>query len=379
MNRKIAILVPIIPPAVDGVGEYTFHLVETLRQKGIDTRLFTSAGQHAAHPWIHPSVRQWNADEVNRSLEGFSPDICILQYVPQLYGRYGLCWNACGIVQGVKKKYRCAFGVTVHEFASEWGVHPKKLFLAAFSRLQFIRLLSSADFAVTTCRIYESLIRAYNSKLKVKTIPVSANVEVHAADASLLREKLNPQNNVLFSFFGRLANFRNPDLAVRVLAKALEKGIPAKLVFIGCARSSQPALYDQILILANRLKVSSHLIETGDLTENEISHWLQISDVFLFPQRDGISTRNTTVMSAMAHGLPVIAFQPTPGNYDGHILPYGDFVPARDDEAFIRKAIEAAEHNKNSSMALRQKQYYADHFSWDQMASQYLEFITHAQ
>jgi glycosyltransferase involved in cell wall biosynthesis len=45
---------------------------------------------------------------------------------------------------------------------------------------------------------------------------------------------------------------------------------------------------------------------TGYIPPEEVSRWFQSSDLFLAPFLDGMTTRRTSAISAMAHGLPVV-------------------------------------------------------------------------
>lgn len=376
---KIIFLVPVVPPAINGIGEYTFHLVKGLREAGADAHIVTSSGQPAAESWIHPVLSHWTPKEVAQHLHALQPNWVSLQYVPQLYHPKGLCWKVSGIPAHIKKTLKCKVSVTFHEFSCAWGYSLKKIAMALFLRLQTRRLLRGCDFAVTTCEIYKKILREYSKQTPVDSIPVGANITpapISEKDTLALKKKWGVQEGKIFAIFGRLSNFRNHSLALDVLKQARIQGIPAYLLLIGCMRTSNPVLFNELILKAEKENLKQWLVETGDLSPEQISHALTQSDVFLFPQTDGISTRNTTVMSALAHGLPIVSFAPSPGNFEEPSIPYAALVPQGDEALFIEKALHFAFKKPDDKSMADQTAYYAARFSWQTISSRYLTLMT---
>jgi glycosyltransferase involved in cell wall biosynthesis len=100
-------------------------------------------------------------------------------------------------------------------------------------------------------------------------------------------------------------------------------------------------------------------------------------DVFLFPQADGVSTRNTSVMAALAHGLAVVTYAPVPGNFDGYRVSDGAVVMQGDEGAFVEAAVTILAAPRPSHPGPNAA-YFAEHFSWPGIAARFLEALTAA-
>ncbi len=381
---KINFLVRWLPPKIDGVGNCTWNLACALREFGIDARVFTSEEQQGCkglvkNEWVFPVIKQWQPNAIIEALKavtGPAPeDWLCLQYVPQMYGRWGICWQVADILRALKKEFRCRIAVTFHEFISGWNFNPKDLFLATISRLQTIRILSTIDLAITTCGRYKDCLQSISSySLTVQVIPVGACVEpinISPEISVAFRKQRFPVTAKVFGLFSRLAIFRNSSLVVKALQRARRQGLDAWL-FIGEIGSPSSKPFKELMQLAVKLGVKPYIV----LSKDNLSMALNAVDVFLFPQIDGISTRNTTLMAAMAHGLPVVSFKPYAGNFDNFYIPSGILVDRGDEEAFIQAAVECLKNSDQlSKTGQANSDYYFRHFSWSVIANEYLKAL----
>ena len=300
--------------------------------------------------------------------------------MPQLYGRRGIAWQVPDILKLLKKEFHCNMAVTFHEFIWGWGMGAKDLFLAGITRLQTRRMLSAVDLAVTTCSRYkDSLERLSGRYLPVAVIPVGSNIEpcsIAPEKLAGLRRQNFPDRAKVFGFLSRLSPFRNFPLSVRTLEKARHDGIDAWLYLIGSVEQSNPKLFRELMRLAGELAVRPQIITSGELSKEGLSVSLRMADVFIFPQTDGISTRNSALMAALAHGLPVVSFKPQAGNFDGYHIPCSVLADRGDEEGFIRAAVGCLKDNAGlSGPALVNSEYYYRHFSWEIIAKNYLEAL----
>lgn len=384
---KISFLVRWLPPKIDGVGDYTWNLVCALRKYGIDVRVFTSEEQGCKglvkNEWVFPVIKQWQPQAIAKALKtvtGHAPDWFCFQYVPQLYNRWGTTLEIPNILRALKKEFRCKIAVTFHEFISKWGVGIKDIFLASTTRLQTKYILSFTDSAITTCARYkDTLQRLLPHLLPVATIPVGSNIEpivIAPEELMALRRQIFPEGAKVFGLFSRLSTFRNFPLAVRALQRARQQGLDIWLYLIGSVESSNPKLFKDLMQLAEKLGVKSHIVASGELSKEGLSIHLKMVDVFIFPQTDGISTRNTALMAAMAHGLPVVSFKPQSGNFDSFHIPCGVLTDRGDEEGFIQAAVECLKNSDNlTGAAFANSDYYYKNFSWPIIAKRYLEAL----
>ena len=396
---KISFLVRWLPPKIDGVGDYTWNLACALRDYDIDARVFTSEEQQGSkdlpphqciggggllkNEWIFPVIKQWEAQaivKVLKSVTGQAPDWLCFQFVPQLYGRWCIAWQVPDILAALKKEFRCNIAVAFHEFISNWGIGPKDVFLASATRLQTKRMLSETDLAITTCVRYKDTLQHLSSHpLSVVTIPVGSNIEpvfIAPEELVMLRRQIFPDGARVFGLFSRLCPARNFSFAVKALQRARQQGLDAWLYLIGRVESSNPKLFKELMQLADKLKVKSRIVASGELSSKDMSIHLRLVDVFIFPQVDGISTRNTALMAAMAHGLPVVSFKPQNGNFDNFYIPCGILVDRGDEEGFIQAAVECLKNSDNLlKAAFVNSDYYYKNFSWPIIAKEYIKAL----
>jgi len=386
---KINFLVRWLPPRIDGVGDYTWNLACALREYGIDARIFTSEEQKGSkglpeNEWVFPVIKLWQPEQVIKALKTVigedSLDWLCFQYVPQMYGSWGICWQVADILLALKKEFRCGIAVTFHEFISGWSLKPKDLFLAAISRLQTRRILSAIDLAITTCSRYKDHLQGIPlSSLMVQTIPVGASVEpVNISLETFLefRKKHFPVTAKILGLFSRLSTFRNFPLAVKVLQRARQEGLDAWLYLIGNVEPSNPKLFKDLMQFAERLGIKSYIAASGELSRDALSIHLKMVDVFIFPQVDGISTRNTALMAAMAHGLPIVSFKPQAGNFNNFYIPCAALADRNDEDGFIQAAVDCLKKSGNlSEAASANSDYYYKNFSWPIIAKRYLEAL----
>jgi len=385
---RLVFLAGTVPPAVDGVGDYTCHLAATLRGMGVDARIVTSTGQAGLAPrpdWVHAMIPRWSGATVVEALGGalphFRPDWCSFQYVPQLYGPRGLCWAAAGVPGAVRRALGCRSAVTFHEIAVAMRPKPKDIFLAAIMRVQARRLLSACDLAVTTCARYARELRAAaRGGLPVLDIPVGTNIEprrIDPAALSVLRHRHGLDGARVFGVFGRPAGYRNYPTAVRALAHARRHGLRARLLVLGPWDTVQEATAREFWAVAREHGVTDDIVVAGPLSREAASAHLRLMDVFLFPQADGVSTRNTSVMAALAHGLPVVAYAPAPGNFEGYRIPDGTVVTQGNEGAFVEAAVAVLAAQRPAHPG-RNAAYFSEHFSWSGIAARFLEALTAA-
>jgi glycosyltransferase involved in cell wall biosynthesis len=384
---RIAFIVRSVPPTLDGVGDYTSHLATTLRAMGVEACIVTSADQADRAPlpdWIHPVVRRWTGAAVAGALDAIpklSADWCSFQYVPQLYGPHGFCWAAAGVPGALRRVLGCRSAVTFHEIAVSMRLNPKSIVLATAMRAQARRLLSACDLVVTTCGRYARELDAMAPRgVPVLDIPVGTNIEplpIGPAGLSALRERHGLDGASVFGVFGRPTGERNYPTAVRALVRARRQGRRARLLVLGPWDTLRGGMEREVSAVAREHGVGDDIVVTGPLSREELSAHLRLMDVFLFPQADGVSTRNTSVMAALAHGLPVVTYAPAPGNFDGYGAPDGAVVPQGAEDAFVAAAVAALAAPRTSRPGPNAV-YFSEHFSWRRIAARFLEALTAA-
>lgn len=379
---KILFISPFVPPSVDGVGEYTVHLARSLREKGVDARIITRHDQIPQQDWIYPVLRKNQAIAILKCLneKSWMPDWISLQYVPQLYGKYGLSFSLKHWVSQLRSTLDCKSSITFHEHGTDRKEGFKNKIFGFFLRRQTKFLLDHADHAVTTCKRYQEALLSFKPSFPIKTIPVGAGILPGQGDQGQienLRLKYDLKNKKVLGIFGRISSFRPFDLVIPILKKLRDGNIPAKLLILGAADASAPQLWEHFLENLKRENLLDSLIAPGKMDAREISLHFNLIDLYIFPQEDGISTRNTTVFSALAHGLKVIAYKPVPGNFSDYPMPPDILLIKQDDpKNFVETAV--AQLKLSMSQDDHQKdiqRYFEKYFSWNVLSTEFLKSL----
>lgn len=381
MHKKIAFLTPSLPPKMGGVDQYTYLLAQKMRSMGHDVSIITSVGEgrELQKEWIYPIIESWKAEDVTQKIRQTekSWSVFIFQYVPHLYGRYGINFSAARIPELLYKGLKVPVITTVHEYGGENKESFQDRLLSVLYRSQGKRVIQGSKLIVTTCAKNIEEISRLKQATPVVMIPVGSNVEhSHADDESLklLRLKYGIGEQLVLGVFGRLSAARNFPTAIRTLHFLKRRGIASKLLMIGNVYESNPLLFDGLVSLIEEFELKDDVIVTGTLDNAQVSRHMSLLDVFLFPQCDGISTRNTSVMSALMHGLPIISYPPEKGNFTGYEMPVGKVAGQYREESFFKATYDFVQsYERSSTKCSKNKQLFESSFSWDVIASAYLD------
>lgn len=380
---RILLLCPDVLSSVGGVAQYTRMLGENFKALGEEVHILTDAGQRVSEndkDWIHPLVEKWEGDALADILlnhQNLKPDWAVMQYVPQLYHKAGIAFQAANIPAILKKRAGCKTAVTFHEFFSAWGVSPRSIFFALMTRFLTSRLLAGSDKAVTTCPRYENDLRKTFPSRPVLMAPVGSNIKpcpLKADDRERLISKYGLHGYKVFSVLGVMSPRRNYEIGLDILKLVLKRELKFKMMLIGNMGASQSAVVRNFKARAEELKVQHFLIETGHLSAEEVSWHMQLTDVMIFPQIDGISTRSTALMSSLEHGCCIAAYRPVKGNFLQTLPPGIEFADSRGPADFIEKTVRmlAVSGHRDSS---ENREFFQKHFSANVISQSYLKFL----
>ncbi|MBM2826349.1 MAG: glycosyl transferase, group 1 [Dehalococcoidia bacterium] len=122
------------------------------------------------------------------------------------------------------------------------------------------------------------------------------------------------EGELLLGFFGFLNQSKGVDVILLALRQLLEVGVKARLMMIGeqvgASDITNIAYRDMILRMAHDLSLTESIIWTGYMPLADLSAALASLDICLLPYEDGASFRRNTLISALAHGIPVVTTVP---------------------------------------------------------------------
>jgi glycosyltransferase involved in cell wall biosynthesis len=304
-------ITPEYPPELGGVSDYAKQVAEALRATGDSVHVWcprTPILTGSDTGWVHRQLRNFGPRELlslGREL-GRHPGVrrLFVQWVPHGFG-----WRSMNIVFCCWLLWRSCRGeqidLMVHEpFLSFREGSWKQDLAACVHRLMAILLLLAADRVWISTKSWESKMRPYalGRKVEFRWLPVPSNIPVEKGGPGLdflRRDRACDGQQVV----GHFSTYSSDIVAM------LRRILPSLL--------SQPESYDVQLLGRGSEQFREEMIHahpsfrarihaTGPLSPKQLSRHLTACDVLLQPYPDGVTTRRTTVMASLEHGLPVI-------------------------------------------------------------------------
>jgi len=384
---RIAIICRFLPPAINAVGEYASHLARALCRKGMRVSLVTSTGRtseptEAMGPVeIHRVVSSWGWAGMSRLahfLRSQRFDVVHFQFVPQMYGRWGIALPAACLPLLLRARAGPQVLTTCHELLSYRPAGLRNLFLQRLYLLQaFLLLRGSARLIVPTEWQERLACESFpRYAAKITRIPVGANVLPLGQEGSALTGSARkPATDPLrLGTFGTGHPWWRYEDALIVLKGLRDEGLPVHLVCIGDIAGTHPTRYQKLRNLERQLGLTGAVQWTGPIPAHEVSRLLRSVDVFLALQDRGITARSTALMAAFAHGLPIVA---TDGPLaDRWLTDSGALeVVEPGNPASAQAAISSLARNpeRRRELADRSRSFYDKNLSWEALSARILE------
>lgn len=243
---------------------------------------------------------------VGRQLNQFSaPRRLLVQWVPHGYGLKSMNMAFCLWLRQRAVRYRDEVEVMVHEPYLAFGEGSwKQSGAAAVHRLMTMVLLDGAQRVWMSIPAWEARLRPYalRRKLPFHWLPVASNIPVvdDARGVEAVRARYAPQREQIVGHFGTYD---------RKIAKLLSDSVPALLKDCGgclvlLVGHGSEAMRDALTAMQPELRGRIHA--TGTLSADALSLHISACDLLLQPYVDGVSSRRTSVMVGLAHGVPVV-------------------------------------------------------------------------
>jgi glycosyltransferase involved in cell wall biosynthesis len=303
------------PPKPGGVADYTALLARALVAAG-----------HVAHVWcpgndagpvgepgeaiVHRIAgRRFGVAglaRLDRELDRFpGPRTILIQYVPHAFG-----WKAMNVPFVAWAAWRASRGddvrVMFHEVAFPWVRRPlRHNVLAITNRVMAAVLIRACNRAYVSIPGWVPLLRRLGAGgLSIAWTPVPSNVpeEVSANAVAARRAELtlNDPSVRLVGHFGTYGPLVTRELGP-VLRWLLGRRPDIRVVLLGAMGDRwQRELGD------GRKDWHARITAPGLLPAPLIAEYLRACDLVIQPYSDGASSRRTTLMAALANGVPVV-------------------------------------------------------------------------
>ncbi len=370
------------PPRLGGVGDYVWHLSREMRRRGFDVTVVTTEGlggtsdsDERTAPRVLAVIRNWNlrgVPKLLRVLQRVAADAYVLEYVPYMYGRGGVALWLVLFFWTFKLKRLGPLVINAHEL---WrppyrSAKDKLLTLASFAG--FLSAVWASTTLVITNVFRETLatrVLGINPK-RVKRIPVGANI----IPSPRRRGRAHNDRDFHVVTFGCWHEDRAVEDVVEAVA-SLRRTRRIGLSVIGdfTGNGKQRARVRAVTEKAGR---EEWLEITGCLPAAQVSGYLTRADVFVSPLAGGPSGRRGSLLTALAHGLPIVAYDG--GERDDIFQDGANVVLANAGErAGIVTALETIinDRRKQRSLAAKARATFEEHFAWPKIAARWEEEV----
>lgn len=374
------------PPLAGGIADYTQHLAQALAEAGTEVGVLTSRG--AAPPSggrvrVIAAIREWGFRAlplIRRLARDY--DLVHIQYQAanfQLKGAIPLLPDLLRLTGGPPTV------TTFHDLRVPYLL-PK----AGRLRLLALRRLARASSGVITTNAEDEATLRDWGVARLARIPLGTNIPPvlpvnYDRDGWRARWGVMPEE-FLIAHFGFINSSKGvPDL-LRAQDRLLRAGQPVKVIFLGERLGTSDPTNAAHLAEIEALIEELHLDEgwtiwSGPLPPAEIAAGLHASDIVCLPYRDGASLRRTTLITALAHGRPVVSTQPTGaprGSANGSALLDDNRTIAlarREDPADLaRRLALLLRYEPSRARLARSAAELAPHFAWERIITEHLEF-----
>jgi glycosyltransferase involved in cell wall biosynthesis len=298
------------PPMAGGVGDYS-RLVATELAKACDlVDVWTSPQAHPPQADAGVSVHCLPDHFGPRSLLTLrhrlagvrDPRRVLLQYVPHAFG-----WKALNVpfCLWLAARRRQPLWVMFHEVAYPIGRRQslRHNTVGAVTRLMAMLLARAAERVFVSIPAWQAMVRPLVPRgTALEWLPVPSSVAVAADDGKTrdARRRYARCDGKLVGHFGTYGDRICAQL--RPVIESLLRRDPTHTVLL-IGRGSIEARQE---IVAAEPPWESRIHATGPMSHEDISRHVSACDVMVQPYPDGVSTRRTTAMACLAHGMPLV-------------------------------------------------------------------------
>src|ERR1044072_1145876 len=314
---------------------------------------------------VHQELGRFRPSDLRRmgrALECFAaPRRLLVQWVPHGYGYRSM--NVWFCLWLCARAFLRGDEVTlfVHEPFLAFGEGSRRQDLVALVlRLVARVLLGRASGVWTTIPKWEECLRPYalGRRVPFGWLPVPSTVPVTSSpeEATATRALYAPEGGSLVGHFGTYGQLIKGPLG-SLLLRLLSDGGPACAVLL-LGQGSEAMRAE---LLRSHPQLSNRLHAAGTLASEALSRHLAACDLLLQPSPDGVSTRRTSVMAGLAHGLAVVT---TSGALTEELWEESGAValaPAGDDDALLREALRLlASHDSRARLGAAGRKLYRE-------------------
>jgi glycosyltransferase involved in cell wall biosynthesis len=343
-----------------GVGDYSYWLAKEFEKRGYHTTIITQKIKELKNQNNIFPLDKFQFLGIINSLKKIAPQIVIIQYVSQLYGRAGIAPGIAILPLLIKLKINTKVITTFHELYIPWS--GRDFLVGIIQRIQTFLLLLFSDVSVVTTNLRKKQLKQMCRWKKIYKIPVGSNIKTQ-------NSKLKTQNSKpnILSIFGTL----HPERDFVTVFKVLSITKKTKLWIIGNIDKNSFE-YKKLKNKAQELRIERRIKWFFSVPENKVSYLLSNSSIYLSPEFGGPSGRRTTLAAALSFGLPIIAYN---GESRDSIFKNNEniiLVPPKNHKILAKKINELIKNKElREKLGKEAKKAFNKYFSWTVIGNEY--------
>jgi glycosyltransferase involved in cell wall biosynthesis len=299
---RIDLVFPVLPPALDGIGDHTAHLARALARRGCRVRVLSTQAAPAPIPGVDVVDAFgldpiWRVRDLASAVRHDPPDWLFVQFNQFSYGPWGfnpfLPWTLARLRAACP---RMRLAVMAHEEFVP-ATHLRNAIMSLWQRAQFLALCRLADYMLYSTSAWVRKFRGWFPDTRGAHLPVGSNIPRSSMSRAEARAKIGVRAPLVVGYFGSTGGSRRIG-HVRAALSRLQDLRPGgvELLYIG----QHGAALRQILA-----GIPVH--DAGPLPEAEVADGFAAMDLYVAPFVKGVSTRRGSFMAGLQHGVPTVS------------------------------------------------------------------------
>ena len=343
MTMRIAIVHNASRDATEAIRDNSHALADALRDAGHDAEAIAVDG--------------------SLPIELAGRDLVVLQYVPSHWGTRGFAPRLVATLWRLRRRRdRPRIVLVVHEPYIPLN-RLRALPAGLWQRAQLLALRAAADAVLVTIERWAALLADRRPRRPTSIHPVGSNLPDRRSSREEARRRIGAGDDLVVTAFWTGESGRSPELVEAALERVASGG--RRVVFLNLGAGAPPI---------DRVAASVQQLRPGRLPRDELADLLSASDIVAMPYVSGATTRRTTLMAALQHGLPVVS---TDGPHTDTVLRSSAalrFAPPGDAEQFADEVAALADDPAaRTAVGHAARLLYEERFDWPLAAARIVE------
>jgi glycosyltransferase involved in cell wall biosynthesis len=240
---------------------------------------------------------------LGRGLTAAGPGQILLEYVPQAFGMKGMNLPLC---LWLFARRRAGITIMFHEVAVAlaWRQLMRHNVIGVVNLAMAFVLTRAASRCFVGAEAWEPRLRPLApAGATISWLPLPSNVPVvdDPARVRAVRATLTVEGGLVLGHFGTARETWIAEQVAAVVPPLLRERPEAAFLLVG-----RDSVELRSRLLAGTSELQSRVRATGPLAAADVSRHLAACDLMLQPYSDGVSTRRTSLMAALAHRRPTV-------------------------------------------------------------------------